>query len=211
MDSVVLLLITYQILVALLATFYKAKLDNTYKYYILGYFWFTGLKELFAFWYGHNVNKNNLFLYNFYQVIEISLICFIFYATQQKKTFKIISIGIYLFYLSSYFYMFFTQKIDNLYDYSYTIGSICLVLIILLYFYETLNNNQIFSLNKSFIFWFGAGIFVYHLPSIPFTLLIKYYADSSFAPKIFIANFVLIFLSNSTFIYGLLCAKPNQK
>lgn len=208
--STILLLILYLFIVAVIATIKRYKIDIKNRPFVLFYFWFTACKELFAYWYGHYMNLSNLFLFNLYQIIEMTVLFLAFRTIQNKSEYKKISLFIYTIYVVYYFYSIITQDIKVFFDYSYSVGSVSIVLIILLYFYEILNTNQVMALNKNFMFWFGAGLLIYHLPSIPFTLLLKYYLGEKFKPSFFIANYVLIFLSNSTFIYGLLCAKPSQ-
>lgn len=207
---IVKILLLLLLIVAITATINNSKIDVKNKTFVLFYFWFTACKELFAYWYTNHINVNNLFLFNLYQIIEMTVLFLAFYTIQNKSEYKKISLFIYTIYVVYYFYSIITQDIKVFFDYSYSVGSVSIVLIILLYFYEILNTNQVMALNKNFMFWFGAGLLIYHLPSIPYTLLLKYYLGEKFKPSFFIANYVLIFLSNSTFIYGLLCAKPSQ-
>lgn len=211
MKVVIKILSVYLFIVAITATINRYKMESKSRFYILFYFWFSASKELFAQWYSQAVDIHNAFLFNVYQIIEVTVLFLAFHAVLKKTGNKKIAVFIYAIYFICYFYTFFTKDINYFFDYNYSIGSISIVLIILLYFYEILNDNQILALNKNFMFWFGTGLLVYHLPSIPFTLLIKYYMEDKITPSVFIVNFVLIFLSNTTFLYGLLCAKPNQK
>ena len=170
------LIIEFIAIVVALLYFNKVR-SSIYKYFVY-YLLFVGLSETTSLIVSFVYRLANHFVTNIY-----ILVTFIFYLFFYKKLFKskkiknVITVFIGLF-ASVYAFEFFSIKdlfFLKIFNYSYVFGSILLVITLILFLIEIINDEKIiFNIKKSLIFWISVGLLLFHIGTIPIIISTKY-------------------------------------
>ena len=107
--------------------------------------------------------------FNVSLLIELSMYYIIYYTLIRRKVFKKIVLACFAsFVLISILNWIFIQTIyDEYSNYSFAYGAFVLLGIIVLFFYEQLQDGNHKNIFKNFWFWLSAGLFVFLSTEIP--------------------------------------------
>jgi hypothetical protein len=149
--------------------------------------------------------ESNYDLYNIYTFFEFNFFALIYYSLIKNILRLRLVIGLILLFNCIYFLSFyfttlsaFTVQIEGLFN----------SILIIVYFIELLNSNDILNYKKLFPFWMSVGFLVFYLTSIPFFTLL--YLNLFDTRSMFNLLYALIILFHSCFIYGLISCKKAE-
>ncbi|MDT0608100.1 hypothetical protein [Croceitalea rosinachiae] len=175
---------------------------------LLGYFITT--YEEFSFFEDIAYSWHNVAIFNLYGVLVFSFFSWVYYQVLEKNSHKKIvrwgSLAILASYLIS---SFFQDPLHTGLFYSDALASWFLVLVVLLYFKERRIQEKVIFDQYNLMFWVSSGLFVFHI-FFPFL-----YVTGFLKPNIWIAYHfreilkILIVISYSFFLWGLLVSKRN--
>ncbi len=204
-------------LAAATAFIYMKKWKNTYWKWFPFYLAFIAVAEFL----GANVPAlKDIFKYNyyFYQCFEIPVeflfFFWIFYQefkSTKSKWMPALCIGVYMpcllidvFFFKNYRYAYFS--------FSYTIGNILLLILVLNFFIQLVNSDQVLKFRQNILFWVSVGLLVFYLGSCPYyglynLLVYNYYNTYYLYYTVFVT--VLNCLMYFAFTLSFICGKPN--
>lgn len=90
------------------------------------------------------------------------------------------------------------NKNNQLLDHSFVVGSIFIVILTGLYFYQLANTNNSLSIKYKLSFWIALAIILFYVGMIPFMLLSKYFNIARPGSK----TFIIILISLNLIFYG---------
>lgn len=157
------------------------------------------------------LHVHNAWLFNISTTIEFIFYAYIFNRTLQTPRYKITTRWFIIIYpILVTLNILFIQGPTNWHSYTYTLGSACVILFCVLFFYELLLNPVEETLQHDPLFWFTTGILFFYLGGLSFNLLynlLQRYATST-AGKLFQnINNNLILILYSCFIMAFLCKR----
>lgn len=114
--------------------------------------------------------------------------------------FIIFSYSLYTFIEICFFADFFYKSLDL----NTIIGSLLLVIIVLIYFSELLQDDALLNLNETLFFWIGLGVLLFNIGFIPVFVIAEYI---SFGGVFRIITLVLNLLMAGCFITGFIVSK----
>ena len=181
-----------------LAIFFYKKYKNYsfYKYFIIY------LTNIILFKIIDHFTENgisNYDLYNIYTFFEFNFFALIYYSLIKNKLRLRLVIGLILLFNCIYFISFY---VTNLTAFTVQIEGLFNSILIIIYFIELLNSNEILNYKKLFPFWMSVGFLVFYLTSIPFFTLV--YLNLFDTRSMFTLLYALIILFHSCFIFGLI-------
>lgn len=120
-------------------------------------------------------------------------------------------IGAVIYGLSWLTEIFFLQGVRGWFmSFSYTMGNIVLLVLIILFFIKFINSQEILNYKQSMMFWVSLGLLSFYLGTFPFYALRNTLAVSY--PDIFYAylkiNYVLDYLMYVFFTIAFICGRP---
>ncbi len=154
--------------------------------------------------YGTNGVDSNFNLYNIYTFFEFNFFSLIYFCLIKNRQRLRLVIGLILIFNSIYFLSFYFTALSS---YTVQIEGLFNSLLVIIYFIELLNSDEVLNYKKLFPFWMSVGFLLFYLTSIPFfTLLYLNLFDSR---SMFSLLYILIILFHSCFIYGLISCKKS--
>ncbi len=202
---------------ALTASIYIKKWKHTHWKWFAAYLIFVAVADLI----GGNLHalnsniKNNYYFYQCFEIpIEFLFFFWIFYKEFNRYKIKWIPtlcIAIYIacllgdvFYIKKYRYAYFS--------FSYTVGNILLLVLILSFFQRLANSDGILKFRQNILFWVSVGLLIFYLGSCPYyglyNMLVYNYYNTYYlyyTVLIYILNYLMYFAFTISFI----CGKPN--
>lgn len=161
----------------------------------------------------HELHEHyNIFIYNIYDIIYFLYFIHLFWAFCQKELTKKWILGLGIAYLVSVIInMLFQNILNDPQLYSYTFGSIALVIAIIFFMTEIKWNPSKDVPYKNIIFWLGLGLIIFH---IGYTLIRSYiHLNGPTNPEYYIwlrrLHLSLIVVMYSCFIVGFIKMKKN--
>ncbi|MEZ4903443.1 MAG: hypothetical protein R2822_17605 [Spirosomataceae bacterium] len=118
----------------------------------------------------------NIYLYNWHNLINFTLITLLYYYVLQKRNFKLIAfVFIFIATLIPFldYQSLFDTKTIYFNRFSYNISGCLAIILILLFFYELIQNLQVPELKSFPLFWFSAGVLFYYSGTVFSYLFIK--------------------------------------
>jgi hypothetical protein len=155
----------------------------------------------------------NVEMYRYFGIpVQFLFFCWLFYryfGGSSEKKWPIIGACVYL--LSWLAEIFFSQAVKGWFmSFSYTMGNITLLSLIILFFIKFINSREILSYKQSMMFWVSLGLLSFYLGTFPFYALRNTLAVSY--PEIFYAylniNYVLDYLMYIFFTIAFICGRP---
>ncbi len=155
----------------------------------------------------------NAAFYRYYGIpVQFLFYFWLFYNYFKKTKFsKWPLVGVATYIISWLLEMFFLKLKDIWFmSFSYTIGNIILLVMIIVFFVMFINSDEILDYKKSLMFWTALGLIVFYLGTFPLyalrnTLVLHY-------PKVFYTYYYVSFFLNYCmyllFITGFICHKP---
>jgi len=181
--------------------FKNYKSNSYYKYFIL-YLLVIIIFDLLA---QFIFVRENVTLFNVYTFFEFNLFTLIFYELIKEKTRLIILKTLMitfntLYFLSFYFdfYILYTIPLEGVFN----------SIIVILFFIELLNSDEILNYKKLLSFWISVSFLIFYLTSVPFWSL--YYSSIFETRSMFPIIYYLATVFQLIFIYGLLACKKTE-
>lgn len=190
-------------LIALLITiiFYNRLRPGWLRYftYIL---LFLLISDYSAFLYSRITHNPNHFIINIVLLINFPIYFVIFYKTLQKQILKnivlIFSAVFLVFYLYNILYL---QGFSSINSYTYSVGSIILIICCLLYFSQVFVSEKEINYFTIPMFWISTGLMFYYAVNLIYNSLLNYIIDKNIDPH---GNIFAVFMTVSNLIlYGL--------
>ena len=182
--------------------FYKNYKSNTYYKYFILYLLVIIIFDLLA---QFIFVRENVTLFNVYTFFEFNLFALIFYQLIKEKTRLIILKTLMitfnmLYFLSFYFdfYILYTIPLEGVFN----------SIIVILFFIELLNSDEILNYKKLLSFWISVSFLIFYLTSVPFWSL--YYSSIFETRSMFPIIYYLATVFQLIFIYGLLACKKTE-
>lgn len=142
----------------------------------------------------------NVMIYNFSTVFEISFYGY-YFSQIVKNNSKILTIKLQTLVLASicFINILFYQGIHNFYTYTYTLGSIYLVILGVVYFRQILTSNTNGNLLLLPSFWITVGIVFFYVSSFTITGAMNYIST---LPVYLKKNLQSVYLNVNSVYYG---------
>lgn len=154
---------------------------------------------------------NNIPLYNFQMIFEISFFYYTFYKAISKPSVKQIilyfSIAFLVFAIGN---LIFYQTLYDFNSYTYTLGSIFLSFLCLYFLFEiVILSTNIINPFQNFLFWVSIGILFCYLGNLPYlsSLNVLFQNHDSIVTSLSIISKVVNTLLFVLMIIGVLCQK----
>jgi hypothetical protein len=148
---------------------------------------------------------NNLILFDIYTFFEFNSFALIYYHLLKDKTrlniLKALVLVFNLIYFIFYYFDFYTM-------YTVPIEGVVNSIIVILFFIELLNSENILNYKKLLSFWLSVAFLVFYLTTVPFWSL---FYSSIFATRAFFSIlYYLVVVFHLIFIYGLITCKKTE-
>lgn len=148
-----------------------------------------------------SISKSNVFLYNFFSVMEF---CFYFYVISliiaNVRMKKIVRIAIILYALAATINILFIQGMKMIHTITYSIGCLLVVIFCIYYFLELFRLPRSVKLHSNPAFWICSGLLFYYCCGFPLYGLFNYLMKIS---DLFVRNFYTIITILNIFLYSL--------
>jgi hypothetical protein len=144
-------------------------------------------------------------LFNVYTFFEFNLFALIYYHLIKDKTrvtvLKTLVISFNSIYLLSFYFDFYIL-------YTIPLEGVVNSIIIILFFIELLNSEEILNYKKLLSFWISVGFLIFYVTSVPFWSL--YYSSIFETRAMFPIIYYLATVFQLIFIYGLITCKKTE-
>ncbi len=148
-----------------------------------------------------STGKSNLWLYNFFTVVEF---CFYLWIISliitNSRVKKIIRIGLVIYAIASTINIIFIQQMRAFHTGSYAIGCLLVVAICVYYFYELFKLPKSIKLKNNPAFWICSGLLFFYCCGFPLYGMSNFLSGIS---KLIIRNFFSIIIILNIFLYSL--------
>lgn len=119
--------------------------------------------------------KNNLYVYNVYQILVFPLLLMCFYCLIVSEKRRIIPYFICLFMISFLIEgLFFVDYLTESLVFPNIVGSTGLCIVVMVYFTQILEDGSMIYLKNNFYFWLSCGILIYYVGNVPFSSVINF-------------------------------------
>ncbi len=217
----------FELMAALFGVIYLIKCRDLSSRYFVAFLCFTFILELV----GHFINlandnflsfivgtkfENNYWLYNPFIIFN-----FIFYTYYFREHIRLLRVKkILLFFLLLYFLTSVINLVlSDVYfvsysRYSFILGSILILFVVLFYFFEILKSDEILNFTKVLSFYVAIGALVFHLGVTPLFIYTKYYSSAK-SPE-FVQVYRIILTAANIFMYTcytigfIVCSRKNK-
>ena len=185
---------------------YQKFKHNKYLKLFLYFLIYTFFSEVIGNYVGRVLNVKNNIVYNTWNIINLLFLTYLFLS---KINIYIKRIIVYILIVSFIFItltnvLFYSNYIEDLLFKNNLLGKSIIVILIIIYFSEILENDAILNIKNSLFFWIALGVFLYNLAFLPAFTLIKY--TSAFGMFKYI-TFGLNIVMHTCFIAGFILSK----
>ncbi len=219
--------ILFELLAALLGIFYITKYRDLPSRYFVFFLCFTFVFEVVGY-FPHLISENflsflkgtkfekNYWLYNPYLIVNFLFYAYYFrYHIRSFKIKKVLGILLTLYLLSSLINLIFSDVYFVAFSaYTFIIGAMLILFVILIYFFEILKSDEILYFNKILPFYVAVGALVFHLGVTPLFIYSKYYSESKSPDFVQIYRIILtaanIFMYTCYTIGFIICLRKNK-
>lgn len=161
-------LVTFTALISIL--FFKKLKETVYSFFIY-YVIFVFFIELLGFLFAKVYNMNTDPIYNTY-VIVTPIFYFLFYKSLFKKenNKKVMNFFLIIYFLFTLYDMLILKSnfMNDFFVNNMVFGSILIVIMLILFLIEIISNEEIiFNIKKSLIFWISIGALLFYIGSTP--------------------------------------------
>jgi len=159
--------------------------------------------------------QKNAWLYNISTTVEFVFYAHIFLLTLHTPDFKKLAAWFMPVYpLLVLLNLVFIQGFTQFHSYTMVLGSVVMIVLCCLFFYELLLNPVEEELRKDPMFWISTGILFFYLGDLSYNLLFNLVQKHAghMSTKLFISiNNNLILILYSCFIMGFLCRRTPRR
>ncbi len=204
-------IIIFQIVVAIIGSFYFFKYKKTFLKYFLLVLWYIAVNDLLGFILRNN-DYNVTILYNIYYTVVFCYLMFLFrhYVTNKKHK-KIILVFISLYIIIFSVNGFYENYLIEYSKVPYIMGASFLVTSIILYYIDILNSEKVLNVGNNLLFWISTGVLIYYCGNIPFKIVRSYANDLRDVPVEFLVLCILTIVMNICFIIGFVWDNNKQQ
>lgn len=196
----------YLISVVVALAHYK-KIKGTKMMYFLYILLLGFMAESAGYYVGHYTDYKNTFpIYNVYEVLSFSVYFFLFRSYVQNQTKKKIILGLYLSLMMVVIYnaIFVYPSFLVYHLYSWIYGSICFLIVIIIYLFDLLKTDVILNIKNVLLFWVSIGNLLFIIGFLPVFALSTYFNYNGIWDY---TVFSLNVLMHTCFITGFLISK----
>lgn len=145
--------------------------------------------------------ERNFWLYNIHKIVSsMAYLSFFICQLEERKLRRIFWILLGFFTISSVLNLIFSGVFFVRHStYTTVLGTIFLVILILVYYYELLRSNRILDFYNDYIFYISVGALVWHLSVTPLFIYNNYFSLQS--PDFIILHSWILRMAN-IFLYG---------
>ncbi len=147
--------------------------------------------------------ERNYWWFNIYHIFKILILSYYFIIQFRSKStqniFKILSWIIIISFIGDYIFLgnFFSQF--SLY--SSVVGSLYLIILIMIYYFELLKSSRILTFYKNSVFYISVGMVIWHAVVTPIFIYNKYFSMTS--PE-FVKLHITVLQYSNIFLYGII-------
>lgn len=170
-----LLINVFQLIAAIFATIHYKKYNDSTEKYFLHFLWFVFLLEIFGYFYGNILEKNNNWIYNIYIFPSFLFYFYWFYSLLKRKTYRKVLYILVFSYCFFGIYNFISLGYDQLHVLTYILGSFLNLIFSIFYFSELLNSNQILNIKSKLSFWITIGLLLFNTGVVPVLCFFQLY------------------------------------
>lgn len=165
-------------LATIVSLIFYNKVKNTKYVYFVYYLVFAFIIELIAFLFAKIYIISTNSIYNIYTITTF-IFYFIFYWSlfKKKKNKKIMQIILIMYFILSLFDILYLKShfVNDFFANNIVFGSILLLITLILFLIEIINDeNLIFNIKKSLIFWISIGALLLYIGVIPIIIAAKH-------------------------------------
>lgn len=186
---------------------------NRYLYIkLFPFFLFASLATEFIASHLYSIGSNNLYIYNFFTVVEF---CFYLFIISQiinnHKAKKIIWISTVVYAIISVANIIFFQGLNKLHTVTYSLGCLVIVAACIYYFFELFRLPKSVKLTRNPAFWICSGLLFFYCCGFPLFAFVSLWSRILWMIRSFdsIITILNIFLY-SLFTIALLCSKTQK-
>lgn len=196
---------------------YWHKVKQNYWKWFPFYLLFIVLAECVGYTLSVNKMKEaNLAFFNYFEIpVEFLFFFWLFHQSlkhTKNNKLPVISTIIYaIAWLTDIFY--FSKHKFGFYSFSYTIGNLLLLVLILRYYVQLVTSDEILSFRTNMLFWVSAGMLLYYLGTFPFyglTNTLAAHYKQLYYSYIYVM-YTLNCLMYLMFTLGFIWSNPNSK
>ncbi len=209
----------FELLSAVIGSFYFYKYRSTSLKYFLYLLWFITFSEFlgayirvsgnFAGFIDEKGRAYNTWVYNILGLVTFTTLFYMYWSYLKNETFKKwikIFVVIYiLIYIANW--IFFQDFIKDSATSPEVIGSILLVVTIIFFFIELLRSEKIIIFHKTLLFWVSIGLILFYAGTTPFILEYNGYKLIPGIHKLFLIIYILAILMYLIFTFGFIWSK----
>jgi len=164
------------------------------------------ITEGLGYFLGIRLKMDTFLIHNIYKFLSLTFLMLFFYGyiknTRKKLIVKYILILFILFYILNF--LLITPSIFIYQVNSAIFGSLCLIIVILLYLMNLLSSEKVLNIKHVLIFWFAAGSLIYYVVYLPVFALAKFlHYGNLWSYIIFTLNIIM----HTFFITGFIVSK----
>lgn len=196
---------------------------------LVGYLWLVVVVEIVGFYPTYNyftdfsemafvrgtAFEKNYWLYNSYNIIKFAIFYIFFIGQlQSKKSINFFKWITALFVVTAVLNLISTNVFFyRSAAYTYIAGSIILMIIIFVYYFELLKSDRILEFYKSLAFYISVGLLLWHVTITPLFIYNKYFTIAS--PE-FLSLHSIVLKASNVFLYGvyisafIICSSNNK-
>ncbi|MDD3722416.1 MAG: hypothetical protein PHW92_08005 [Lutibacter sp.] len=193
------------VIVAGLINYHKIR-NSFYLKLFLIFIAYSLATEIAGFIFGQILKSNSFFIYNTWNLINNYFYLFFFLgilkSALKKKLLKYL-LGIYTV-LTIIDISYFTNFIERSMDNNIIIGSIIIVVSVMVYLTELLQDDAILNLKESMFFWISLGVLLFNIGFIPVFVIAEFI---SYSGVFRIITLILNLLLTGCFITGFIVSK----
>ena len=195
--------------------FYWGKVKNNYFKWFVIYLLYIVVAD-FAGALIRMANMLNFWYYDYFVIpVEFLFLFWLFHKTfhfKENKRLPVICAGVYIIsFLVDGFY--FSKHQFPFYSFSYSIGNLLLLILILVFFIQLINSDAILTYRRNMMFWICTGLLIYYLGSLPYYGLKNTFShdypkmDMIYDKVALVLDCLMYLMFTFSFIWG----KPNLK
>lgn len=166
------LLNLFEILACIAGMLHWEKIKNTYWKWFLVYLIVIAVVEVYGIYFGSL--RNNTILYNYFAIpLQFLFFFWLFSKGNNSKNRQLWPIIPSSIYLACWVieYLFLRQRVTWFDSFSYTMGNVLLVILLINYLLRFINSDEILNYKSNMMFWVAVGIAIFYLGTLPFFAL----------------------------------------
>ena len=192
----------FELLTALLATWYWKKYKDSTERNFIYFFWVLFIIDLTGVILNKKTDLDTYFIYNSFNIFHFAFLLRWYTKILVNKSIVFLNIGYVLFLI---FVIIQYNIFESFIKIHYVVGVIIILICTFLYSTQVLNSNKIFNLKYSLSFWITIGHIILFVGMIPLVLLLEYMKINALSFKIVLI--LLNFIAYTCYSLGFIWTK----